>query len=622
MSDQSPVSSTELAARIVRETESQAPDAARLLEWMKSLADFAATDSKLAQSRDDACSVLLQHFIDSGAFASLCELMRSKARWTGDTISSGAEIAEILASATKDRIALSKIACSGFGRLHPVEAIDRLTLLMQFVPGAAVADDRHGFGQVESLDDYYKTVSVRFDSDSGRVRQIGFAFAADTLRIVHPEHILAIRHADPAAFAKKEPSEIVKLALKSYGKMTISRLRDLLLSTALESGTDWRAFWQKARAKLVHDPEVHVPAASKKNEELEFWADAERGAREASAATFRRFLANHDPKSILDQVEIYLNTDFAVLDEGAKAARLEAMSDRLAYAVKACVADKRLGNPVKVRALVLALKAGLKTLPVRLRFVDEEARANTLEEFAFAGELPESADGVKDEPALVDIVGTLSKPAIVLDAAKTLPASQMESVIEKIPLDKDETVARAFVDVVPLMTANLVDRIAPKLATGPAKAAFAAMVADQFSQTGVHDPDAVIDEEDAGKPVGLSFPLLRWICRSQSTKALQGVVYSVASPFAIASIASVALTMGVEKENLRMRNDLKKLFIAGRKDDADGRSVEVDEGSKWLVPLLKDMEPEQRTAIFVRIQSLDGVWEPLKKRNLVAYLEK
>ena len=49
--------------------------------------------------------------------------------------------------------------------------------------------------------------------------------------------------------------------------------------------------------------------------------------------------------------------------------------------------------------------------------------------------------------------------------------------------------------------------------------------------------------------------------------------------------------------------------------------MEVDEGSKWLVPLLKDMAPEERTAIFVRIQSLEGVWEPLRKRNLVAHLE-
>ena len=623
MSDQPLVSSTELAAQIVLEAESEKPDSTRLLEWMKSLAEFAATDPKLAQSRDDACSVLLQRFIDMGDLKALCELLRAKARWSGNAISSGQEIAAILGSATKDRVVLAKIDCAGFGRRHPVEAIDRLTLLLEFVPGTPVADERHGYGVVEALDDYYKTVTVRFDSAPDKPRNIGFAFAADTLRLVHADHVLAIRHADPAAFAAKDPAEIVKLALKSYGKMPLARLREILLATALEDGTDWRAFWQKARAKLAHDPEVHVPAAAKKNEELEFWVDAERGAREASAANFRRFQANHDPKSILDQVAIYLRTDFAAQNESDKAVRLEAMSDRLAYAVKACVADKRLGNPVKVRALVLALEAGLKTLPVRLRFVDEEARANTLDEFAFAEELPETSDGVSGAPALIDIVGTLSKPSIVIDAARRMPASQMDGVLSKIPLETDPDVARAFIAVVPLMPANLIDHIAPKLVAGPAKADFAAMVADQFSQTSVYDPEAIVDDDEEGsRRIGLSFPLLRWICRQQAVKALQPAIYAIATPFAIASIASVALSMGVDKENLRMRNDLKKLFVAGRKDDADGRTVEVDEGSKWLVPLLKDMQEEQRTAIFVRIQSLDGVWEPLKKRNLVAHLQR
>ena len=625
MPDQNLVSSTELAARIVQEAETAAPDSALLLGWMKSLAEFAGADAKLAQSRDDACSVLVQRFIDMGDFHALCDLMRAKARWTGNAISSGPETAAVLSSATKDRVVQAKIECSGFGRRHPVEALDRLALLMSFVPGAPVADERRGYGVVESLDDFYKTATVRFDSDPEHPRRIGFAFAADSLRLVGPEHVLALRHADPEGFAKTDPGEIVKLALKSYGKMPLARLREILLAAVLPAGTDWRSFWAKARARLMHDPSVHLPSAAKKGEELEFWADAEQGAREASAATFRKFLANHDPKAILDQVAVYLRTDFAALDDAAKAARLDAMRDRLAYAVKACVADKRLGNPVKVRALVLALDAGLKTLPVRLRFTDEESRANTLDEFAFAGELPEHSDGAKDDPVEIDIVATLSKPAILLDAAKKLPASQMEGVLAKIPLETDAAVAREFVAVVPRMTSNLVDHIVPKLAAGPAKAEFAAMVRDQFSQTGVYDPEAAVDEDDeeaASAPVGLSFPLLRWICRAQASKSLKPLVYATVSPFAIASISSVALSMGVDKENLRMRNDLKKLFVAGRREEADGKTVEVDEGSKWLVPLLQDMEPAERSAIFVRVRALDGVWEPLRKRNLVAHLQR
>lgn len=618
------LSLTDLSARIVAEAENETPDAARLLGWVQDVAALvgAGRSESEQQLRDQAFLVAEQKFVDLHDVPSLVKLLAIKARWTGNRPLYGAECATVLASATKDRLALAKIASADFGRRRPLESLDRLTFLLALRPGTAVADRRWGYGTVKREDDFYRNAEVVFDRD-GAPRTIGFGFAPDSLSIVPPTHLLAVRHADEAAFAQRcaeKPGEIVRLALESYGDMTVARLQALLESLALPKGTEWKKFWAAARSQLAKDPAVVVPPATKKNAPVELLREGgkDSAAKESGAAA--RLAACRDPKEVLEQAAAILRG----AGEGGVPAELRpVVEERLAYVLKCAVADRRLGNRAKFQAILLALQSGAKTLPVSFPG-GAASRALLLDEFEFAA--PDSD--------AVDLAATAARPDLLLDASRTLPATLIDPLLERLPLATDSAMASRLARIVPLMPATLVDHLAPRLLLGSGAEAFRAMLLDQFRQDHVYNPDAEAQnefedaaaEDDADgdglpKADGLSLALLRWVCHAQATEKCGKALRAIVSPFAIASLASVALGFPAEKENLRMRNDLKKLFVAGRRStDPQTKGIEVDEGCKWLVPLMEEMTPEERAAVFLRVQSVEGVWEPLRKRNLVANL--
>ena len=618
------LSLTELSQRIVAETENEAPDAAKLIGWVQqveSLVGAGRSDAE-RQLRDQTFLVAEQKFVDLHDVPSLVKLLAIKARWTGNRPLYGTECATVLSSATKDRLVLAKIASADFGRRRPLESLDRLSFLLALKPGVAVVDRRWGYGTVKREDDFYRNAEVVFDRD-GAPRTIGFGFAPDSLKIVPETHLLAVRHADEAAFAKRcaeKPGEIVRLALESYGDMPVAKLQATLEAFALPKGTEWKKFWASARSQLAKDPSVSVPPAAKKNAPVELLREGARDSASKDAGAAARLAACRDPKEALELAAAMLH---GAGEGGLSPERRAAFEDRLAFVMKASVADRRLGNRAKFQAILLALQSGAKTLAVAFGG-GAAARNLLLDEFSFAD----------DDCRSIDLVATASRPDLLLDASKTLPATQMEPLLDALPLATDAAVASKLAAIVPLMPAGLVDHLAPRLLLGSGADAFRAMLLDQFKQDHVYNPDAEAQNEfedaDAAddapadglpKADGLSLALLRWVCHAQATEKCGKALREIVSPFAIASLASVALGFPAEKENLRMRNDLKKLFVAGRRStDPKTKGIEVDEGCKWLVPLMESMTPEERASVFLRVQAVDGVWEPLRKRNLVANL--
>jgi transcription elongation GreA/GreB family factor len=591
------------------------------VQQVESLVGAGRSDAE-RQLRDQTFLVAEQKFVDLHDVPSLVKLLAIKARWTGNRPLYGTECATVLSSATKDRLVLAKIASADFGRRRPLESLDRLSFLLALKPGVAVADRRWGYGTVKREDDFYRNAEVVFDRD-GAPRTIGFGFAADSLSIVPPTHLLAVRHADEAAFAKRcaeKPGEIVRLALESYGDMPVAKLQATLEAFALPKGTEWKKFWASARSQLAKDPSVSVPPAAKKNAPVELLREGARDSASKDAGATARLAACRDPKEALELAAAMLR---GAGEGGLPPERRAAFDDRLAFVMKASVADRRLGNRAKFQAILLALQSGAKTLPVSFGG-GAAARNLLLGEFAFAD----------DDCRSVDLIATASRPDLLLDASKTLPATQMEPLLDALPLAAEE--ANKLAAIVPLMPAGLVDHLAPRLLLGAGAEAFRAMLLDQIKQDHVYNPDAEAQNEfedadaaadDAAdadvlpKADGLSLALLRWVCHAQATEKCGKALRAIVSPFAIASLASVALGFPAEKENLRMRNDLKKLFVAGRRStDPKTKGIEVDEGCKWLVPLMEGMTPEERASVFLRVQAVDGIWEPLRKRNLVANL--
>ena len=639
------VSPNDLALQVVTEAYAPAPDTEKLLALMEDLAALVKNekDEKRLEPRDQAFAVAEQSFIERRDVASLIKLLRKKAAWTGDRPAYGAECLSVLsAAASKDRLALAKIESAGFGKAKPSESLRRLSLLLSLGPGSVVAHRTWGYGVVKSEDDYYRNMAIEFDAEPGRPKALGFAFAAEALSPIGPDHILSVRHADRAAFDEKcrsTPAEIAKLALKTYGNLTVSQLQ-LRVEPLLPADEDWKKFWDLARRQLAQDAAVRLPAATKKADAVEMSRDGKRDAAAELDKEYKAFAELRDPKEILEKVALFVKKGAANLSDAQRAA----IADRLGFVLKACVADrKKLGNGAKVQAVMLGLAAGLSEAPVALRPGAEE-------EFAF---VPGA------ENRTVDLVGTLCQPAIVLPAAASMPAGLMEELVADIPLDR-ENVAAAYVDVLPDLPANLMEHLAPELLVGVAKKTFAEKVRAEIGKA---------------RP---SFQLLRWLCHAwakriewakkdeaarkkaakapaqeaeaaETTKdskkkaaerAFAEAVAEVVSPFALVSIVAVALAGEAGGEALRMKNDLKKLFVAGRhekaepkkdekadaKDKKDAKekvaSIEVDEGCKWLKPIMDLMSTEERASVFARLSALDGVWEPLKKRHLLDYLRR
>ena len=660
------VSPNDLALMIVTEAYEPSPDTEKLLGLMDDLAALVRNekDEKRLEPRDQAFAVVEQSFIERRDVPALIRLLRKKAAWTGDRVAYGSECLSVLsAAASKDRLALAKIESCGFGKAKPSESLRRLKLLLSLGPGSVVAHRTWGYGVIRSEDDYYRNATIEFDDAPGRPRALGFAFAAEALAPIGPDHILSVRHADRAAFeerCRKESGEIVKLALRTYGNLTVSQLQsrvepllagitvaERVKETVADPATGvertvereverplvWKDFWERARRQLAQDGAVRLPAATRKADAVEMSREESRDATAALDKEYKAFAALRDPKEILEKVAGFVKGGAGKLSDAQRAA----IADRLGFVLKACIADRRkLGNGVKVQAVMLGLDAGLSEVPVSLR-------AGAEEDFAF---MPGA------ENRSIDLVGTLCRPDIVLPAAAAMPAGLMEKLVEDLPLS-DGRVAAAYVDVLPDMPANLMERLAPKLLEGVAKEAFAEKVRAEIGRT---------------RP---SFQLLRWLCHASARKAedasakkapkkapkeapkegaapeaaeakpakgaaeaLAEAVSAIVPPFALVSIVAVALAGEAAGEDLRMKNDLKKLFVVGRREKAAGKdgkaagkaekapAIEVDEGCKWLKPLMDLMSPEERASVFARLSALEGVWEPLKKRHLLDFLRR
>ena len=572
-----PVSADDLAYHLVSEAERTEPDVEKMLGYFQDLVAILKfeKDPKRLEVRDNCYTVAVQKFIDLHDPAALSRILRLRAVWTGNRPGFGTECAAILKEASRERLIHAKVDCCEFGRIRPVDSLNRFDFLYALKPGTIVADKTWGYGEVVSEDTFYRTLKINFDSKPGNLHTMGFAFAADSLRPISENHILVIRHRDPEAFAKQcaeHPGEIVKLALQSYGNMTALQLQTTLCNGILPAQTDWKKFWETARHQLTREGSVRIPPVTRKTAPLELVHDKPGEAVDETDAAFHAYAALKDPKAILDQTERFLRGAGAdVLTDEQRAL----ITDRLGYTLRAAVADRKLGNPCKIMTILLARRAGLESISVRLGDTAEE-------EFAFEGEFKPGEENV------ILLNRTLCMPPIILDAAHKLPAARMGELVEALPIETDMTTALSFIEVIPEMSSTLLDRIAPKLLTGVAAEPFAEFLHNEFAKL---------------RP---SYPLLRWVCHAYADKALHEPLDRIFSPFALVTFALASLENETSGEDLKMKNDIRKLVTGGgRTKSGTGKTVDTADGARWLLPLVEKMSEGERATIFVRLFALE-----------------
>ena len=146
--------------------------------------------------------------------------------------------------------------------------VETLTLLAQ---SGYCVHKSWGFGRITTVDTVFARFLIDFQTKPGHHMDLGFA--AESLKAVSPEHILAKKASDLKGLrelAARDHLAVIKLVLKSYGgQATTDQIQNVLVPDVIAS--DWKKWWEVAKRELKKDGHFQVPA--KKTEPIVYQAD-------------------------------------------------------------------------------------------------------------------------------------------------------------------------------------------------------------------------------------------------------------------------------------------------------------------------------------------------------------
>jgi transcription elongation GreA/GreB family factor len=199
-----------------------------------------------------------------------------------------------------------------------------------------------GFGKLAGVDTVFARFSIDFPGKPAH--SMDLAFAAESLKPIAPDHILARKASDLAGLrqmAALQHLELIKLVVNSYGgQATLEQIQQVLVPDVIAA--DWRKWWEVARHELKKSGHFIVP--SRKSEPLiyqakevslqdrlmgEFRAAKGLKARVAVAQELLKNLADlSDPKLVVEEAVVMLNTEIASHQRTLPALALEAVFAR------------------------------------------------------------------------------------------------------------------------------------------------------------------------------------------------------------------------------------------------------------------------------------------------------
>jgi hypothetical protein len=226
---------------------------------------------------------------------------------------------------SKDRNALKMVEPAGFGGRLPVsECFKRLAYLRALKIGMLCYNATWGFGIVEHIDYFYQQLEIDFDRKGEH--EMAFSYAAEALEALTDDHILAIKHNNPAELErliKEEPAEIARITLRSYGAMSVTRLQETLTPSVFPEA-DWKKFWAGARRELKNDASVEIPKKRSDNIVLH------KTALAYDDEWFKLVADLRDIEGLFDRFKEILEKKIDTTSDFAK----ETLSNRLAFIIK------------------------------------------------------------------------------------------------------------------------------------------------------------------------------------------------------------------------------------------------------------------------------------------------
>src|SRR6266480_1207240 len=132
-------------------------------------------------------------------------------------------------------------------------------LLLQLTNSGFCMHRSWGFGRIKTVDTVFARFTIDFPNKAGHTMDL--AFAAESLRPIPKEHILARKAADIETLRQMAATnhlELVKLVLNSYGgKATVDQIQQVLVPDVIRD--DWKKWWEAAKRELKKDGHFMVP---------------------------------------------------------------------------------------------------------------------------------------------------------------------------------------------------------------------------------------------------------------------------------------------------------------------------------------------------------------------------
>ncbi len=127
-----------------------------------------------------------------------------------------------------------------------------------------------GFGKITAVDTLLCRFIIDFPTKPGH--SMDLAFAAESLRPISSEHILARKAGDLNGLrqmAALHHLDLIKIVLESYGgKATVDQIQQVLVPDVITA--DWKKWWEVAKHELKKDGHFQVPL--KKNDPIVYQA--------------------------------------------------------------------------------------------------------------------------------------------------------------------------------------------------------------------------------------------------------------------------------------------------------------------------------------------------------------
>src|SRR6266850_2551220 len=146
-----------------------------------------------------------------------------------------------------------KMAAAGKLERHHIES------LVQLTNSGFCMHRSWGFGRIKTVDTVFARFTIDFPNKPGHAMDL--AFAAESLKPIPKEHILARKAADLEGLrqlAATNHLELVKMVLNSFGgKATQDQIQQALVPDVIRD--DWKKWWEAAKRELKKDGHFQVP---------------------------------------------------------------------------------------------------------------------------------------------------------------------------------------------------------------------------------------------------------------------------------------------------------------------------------------------------------------------------